>query len=429
MPTTNSQVEARSTTRRGRQPDRRGSLYVPVLGVAMIVASIGMSAMVVARLNLRSVSGRQDRREARLLADAAVELGVTMLGNESDWRTTRAHDVPYPSAGALAIGGGTLNWKLIDGDGDLADDDRDSVRLVGAGKVGQAVYTKSVILEPSGIGLTCLEVALHSGGDNNIYSGFNCDQIISANDDVNAWGPTANTDVEVVDQFNGSISGTLTTGITPRQMPGDSVFAYYLSNGTWIDYSDIPGGTMQKVVLSPGNNPFGATNPQGIYVIDCQNHWIRIKLVRLVGTLVILNPSSGSDLDNDQHWEPAVPNFPVLMVDGDIDFNWHGEHALRESFSGVNYNPPHTPYQDQSDADQTDEYPGLIKGLVYVTGNLNIYHECVHEGVLVAGGNTSTSGAVTLTYDGTFLTHPPPGFGSGSVMAISRRSWRREVSD
>gem|GEM_PF-595789 len=428
MPMTNSHTRARFFQRRCFQPDRRGSLYVSVLGVAMIVSMIGMSTMVVARLNLRSVSWRQDRSEARLLADSAVELGAAIVLQDSNWRNDFLNGQEYPSP-PMTIGNGTIAWKLVDeNDSNLADDDSDVTRLYGIGRVGQAVYTKSVRMEPLGA-LDSLTSALHANDKlwiNNSSSVITATGgPVSTNNTAKNWG-TINGDLECDGLSpSGTVNGTTTIPLDPdKTMPGPNVFDYYLTHGTLIDINDIPLSTgrrlIEKIVLSPGNNPYGSgiTNPEGIYVIDCKNQDIRIKLVRLVGTLVLLNPGSGSDVDNDQHWEPAAPNFPVLMVQGDMTFNWHGEHTLRESMAGVNYNPPHTPYQDQSDADQSDEYPGLIKGLVYVAGNLTVNHGCVMEGVTVIGGYLSMSGVtMDLTYDPVFLYNPPPGFRTAGVDA------------
>jgi len=440
MPTINKHSKTYCFLCSRRQGDRHGSLYLSVLGVAMIVSAIGMSALTVARINLRSTSWRQDRREARILADSALELGAGIVMQDTAWRSSFQNGQENPST-PMPLGNGAIAWKLEDGDGNLDNDSADPVRLYGIGRVGQSVYTKSVLLEPTDAGLSCLEASFHTTGQ--IYLDdvtWTTDQFASTNysgDDaigINNAGILVGNG-EAVGTINSSaVTGTRTEGITPRIMPDSTgVFEYYKNNGTWIDISDVPGGTprlIEGVVLSPGNNPYGSriTNPQGIYVIDCKNQNLRVKLVRLVGTLVLLNTGSGSDLDNDQHWEPAVRNFPVLMVDGNMIFNWHAEHPLRESLLGVNYNPAHTPYEGQSDADQSDEYPALIKGLIYVSGNLTVQHQCIVEGVVVTGSVTPNA-AMTLTYDSVFLDNPPPGFGSGNTMTISAGSWRREVSD
>jgi len=97
MRQTTNHLKSGSPCQRIQRPIRRGSLYLPVMGAAMIVSAIGMSAMVVARLNLNSVSRQQERSEARMLADSAVELGVSILTQDANWRTTLQNNQEYPS--------------------------------------------------------------------------------------------------------------------------------------------------------------------------------------------------------------------------------------------------------------------------------------------------------------------------------------------
>jgi hypothetical protein len=359
---------------------------------------------------------------------------------DDNWRSSFLEGQENPST-PMTMGNGTIAWKLVDTDGNLSGDVSDAARLYGIGRVGQAVYTKSVLLEPSGNGIDCLTSAMHAGGKLWIN---NPDSIVtatggpvSANDQAKNWG-VINADLECNGmQGSGTLNGTLTDPLNPlKVMPGSHVWDYYVNNGTPIDIEDVTYSAglrlLEKVVLSPGNNPFGTgiTNPEGIYVIDCENANIRIKLVRLVGTLVLLNPGSGSDVDSDQSWEPAVRNFPVLLVQGDITFNWHSEHMLRESMAGVNYNPAHTPYQGISDTDQIDEYPGVIKGLIYVENILTVTHDCAIEGAVVIGNYLNHfSSTINLTHDSVYLDNPPPGFGSDNPMRISAVSWQREVSN
>jgi hypothetical protein len=242
-------------------------------------------------------------------------------------------------------------------------------------------------------------------------------QFVSTNSSISTNGSGVITgNGEAVGSIqSGSVSGTATTGITPRHMPNPvGVFEYYINNGTWIDISDLPtfagNRTIDQVVLSAGNNPFGAgiANSQGIYLIDCQNNGLEISNSRLEATVVLFNVGS-TTLDGQLHWTPAVANFPSLLCDGDITFQWAGDALLSESDDGVNYNPPHTPYQDQSDTDQSDTYPGVIKGVIYVTGQLDIQNDCVLDGVVVTG-SINPQANMTLTYDAVFLNNPPPGF-------------------
>ena len=414
---------------------RRGTIYIAVMGVTIIVAAIGLSIVQVARLQLRSVQGTHDLKYARELAQSGVEFGLGRIDLDPAWRTTYTSGTEISPV--INVGSGTMTFKLIDEtDGDMANNDLDPVRVYGIGRVGSAVYVESALLEPAGAGLTCLEASFHTSGQLSFDDAvWTTDQFVStnlstANAIMQVGTGILNGNAEAVGTIqNPSVTGTQTEGITPRQMPVSSAFDYYIANGTAIDINDLPGGVLEKVVLSPGNNPYGSgiTNPQGIYVIDCNNQFIRISMVRLVGTLVLLNPGVNSELADDQHWESAISNSPVLMVDGNIRFNWTSENTLRESVATVNYNPSHTPYQDQSDADTTDEYPGVIKGLIYVSGNLDIQHQCVIDGVVVTGAVVA-QGDMDLTFDPVFLANPPPGFRNGDVVTISPGTWRREPS-
>ena len=139
-----AEISSRQTVRR-RQPKarrRRGSLYVTVMGVTLIVGMIGVSILTVARLNRRAATAQHDAIEADLLATSAIDAAVAVLDSNENWRTDFLNDTEYPNP-ATAMGNGSLTWKLVDEDGDLADDDADDVRVFGIGRVGQTVRVHS----------------------------------------------------------------------------------------------------------------------------------------------------------------------------------------------------------------------------------------------------------------------------------------------
>ena len=145
-----------------RSATRRGSVYLAVMGVAMIVSIVGMVTMHVARLQLKSTTNSHDLAEACSLAQSGVEFGMGNIDFVSNWRSTFINNVE--KSPAIAVGNGTMTYKLVDADGDLDDDPNDTVRILGIGRVGDAVYSTSVLLEPVGGGLTALETSLHAGG-------------------------------------------------------------------------------------------------------------------------------------------------------------------------------------------------------------------------------------------------------------------------
>jgi len=409
---------------------RRGSIYLAVMGVAMIVSLIGMATMSIARLQLRSSQNLQNLEEAKAISQSGIEFGMGNMEHLSDWRTDRTHGIEMSPP--LNLGNGTMTYALVDLDEDLADDPTDRVRIRGIGRVGEAVYVTSVLLEPSGVGLTSLETSMHSGGDleRSGASTITTNQMVSSNGDIDNAGGSGviNGDAWAAGNISGSVSGNQAKFQNPpKEMPDPAtVFEYYVANGTRIPLGSIPSQTIHGVVISPGNNPYGSTvNPLGIYVIDCQDSDLVIREVRIQGTLVLLNAGSGTVIDEDIHWEPAAANFPALLVEGDLEMKWHAEDALQESLAGVNFNPANSPYQGIADSDMADEYSGVIRGLIYVSGDLEITYECRLEGVVVVGGDIEVVENLTLIYNQSLMNSPPPGFSAGPVMRIVPGTWTR----
>ena len=80
------------------------------------------------------------------------------------------------------------------------------------------------------------------------------------------------------------------------------------------------GRYIYRKVLGPSVNPFGVgTNAHGVYWIDCAGNRITIERSRIRGTLVLINPGSGSSVGSGPiNWSPAVPGYPALVVNGDF---------------------------------------------------------------------------------------------------------------
>lgn len=414
---------------------RRASAYVLVLGVSMMVTVIGLSALMVARTNTRMVTQGNDWSQAWFLAMSATEHALTVLDiQEATWRSTYASG---ETAQQHDFGGGSFRWVLVDeADGDLGNDDTEPVRLYGIGEVGEARRVNSVLLQPRGGNpLTCLEVSLHAKADLCFNGGLQSDQIISTNQNATqSDSASIVADVEAVGTISlNNHTGTATEGITPRSMPDvNTVFDYYINHavahGTWLTINDIIAyegkNKIQDVVLSPATNPYGGgnTSPEGIYVVDCMNQFISVRTARIVGTLVLLDPGLDSWINDQLNWEPAVANYPALLVQGNMMFNFT-DASLGEKGNRTNYNPPGTPYpypDGEPNGDEADTYPSILKGLVYVSGDLEITKYPHVEGVIVVGGTftSSQSQGLNVTYQQTFLNKPPPGFGS----AVGRMS-------
>jgi len=133
-----------------RQQDirRRGSVYILVLGASLIVATIGISALMAARVQRRAMVASTDMIQARENARAAIERALWDIKvMPASWRFSLA-------GGALAsgtFGGGTLTLVMTDPvDGNLTNNTTDPVVLTGTGNVGQATYIIEVTLNGDG---------------------------------------------------------------------------------------------------------------------------------------------------------------------------------------------------------------------------------------------------------------------------------------
>ena len=406
-------------------------MYVAILGTATLVAVIGLSALTLARIQHRTGQGTSDQAEARLYARSAIEMGLFWMNGDPDWRTG------FPN-GAWAtkqpIGNGSFTLEGIDRvDADLANSDSDSLDLVGTGFKGDAQYKLQVTLEAQGGALTCLETSLHAGTDLIFDDAtVNGTQVISANNNVAATSSNIYPNVEAVNAIGGSTFWrSRTQGVASRAMPEPATaFESYKTNGNWIPISSIPTDSGIRIIsetaISPTNNPYGdtTTNDEGIYVIDCLNQDLQLRNCRIVGTLVLLNAGTGSSMYGSMNWQPAIANYPALLVSGSFSFDTEAT-ALSESSIGVDFN---------EDSDMVDTYPSLITGLVYVSGDVAVTNTVNLQGTLVVGVTLTATGPngpptadLNLTYSDVFLNNPPPGFGEVAQMVISPGTWRQVV--
>jgi hypothetical protein len=217
----------------------------------------------------------------------------------------------------------------------------------------------------------------------------------------------------------------------PRTMPdATTLFDLYAPPvGTQINIASLPssgpGASLEDVLLSPQSNPYGSTNAQGIYVIDVAGTSLRIRNCRIVGTLVLLNTTTATEVIDAVHWEPAIANYPSLLVKGQISFHFDATRTLDEG--STNFNPQNTPYGGTWDTVTDDSYPTVIKGLVYVSGRIDTTTDPSFDGAVVCGDVANTTNDITLTYQSTFLNDPPPGFGGSPRMVVAPDSWKQQV--
>ena len=412
-----------------RKRHRRGSAYLAIIGASTLVAIIGVSAVMVARVQLRASNLAADIDDARACARSGIELAKLWIAYDPNWRTNRPNGT---WASNVALNGATLSIDGVDpNDNNLANWPTDPLKITVTATKGGATQIEQIMLVPQATPLSSLSAPLVADSNMTFNSAnVTSDQTIAANGSVSAINGSKidAPRIEAGSTISGATYyGTRATGVSTRAMPASTVFDSYIANATAINYSGLSGGKIENVVLSPASNPYGATlNPMGIYVVDCGGNRIRVTNCRIVGTLVILNPRNDSTVETSVNIAPAVANFPSLLVKGSMNFPY-GNALLSENALGRNFNPPGTPYAGVSNTTMTDTFPSQISGLVYVSGNATFSGSTsTINGVFITDGSLA-GGDMSITYDPTYLTNPPPGFCSTSPMLVSPGSWKQVV--
>ncbi|HNO78187.1 MAG TPA: hypothetical protein PKN33_09020 [Phycisphaerae bacterium] len=411
--------------------------YMLVLGATMLITVIGYAAIVTARINTRIVTGTNDWARAGELAIATAELAPLILAESPDWRTDLTSGEPV----SFKLDGYEVNLVFIDeDDDDFSTGLYDPIRAYGIAMVGDAVRVRSVLLTPnSTVPMSCLELAAYSvDGLVGLTATLSTNQMIGTAAGMTGLLLTINGDVEYATTFLGVIlNGTQNKAAEKRTMPdSSSVFDYYVNNGTAIPLDSLSSfdgrPSISDAVLTPTSNPYtGELNSEGIYVIDCDGGAINIVNSRIDGTLVLLNAadsllSAHSAVVGQVTWKPAVPNYPALMVQGQIDLDFEGGVAMKETTLGVNLNPIGSPYNGDEDASLDDEYRSGIQGIVYASdGTALIGNSPYISGALLSDAEMNLSGGTkaTVNYSNRYYLDPPPGFGAGPYQPVVG-TWR-----
>lgn len=418
---------------------RRGSLYASVLVISLMVAMIGIASLQIANVTLRQSTDIGSLPSAQILARSAIEFAVLQLRSDPNWRTTYSNNTSYPTSGRISLGNGSFTYRFVDVDGNLSDDDADAVRVWGIANVGEATWAESVLMLPTGSGISSLQASICSEGSLTTSSSacVESNQRVAAGSSISVSSTQsllAAKYIEAGSTITGNAAGLTSTSATARKMPSDTVFDYYLARGTYIDVSGLPtvsgARRMGEVALGPGVNPYGVANPEGVYIIDCKNQKVTISDSRIVGTLILLEPGIDSSISDQISLAPAISNYPSLLVRGNLKFSYQSDAFLSESSEAINFNPSGAPDNGVTDADTSDRYPSLIRGLIYISGTLDAPSDSqtsVNEGTLLAGSITFSSSHRTK-YSPLYSASPPPGFARGNPMVIAPGTWRREIA-
>ena len=402
---------------------RRGSAYILVLAMAMILTVIGLSSIAVARLKTRANANTRDTRAAEMLAMAGVEQALTIITTSPTWRDDYTHDVPTND---IAFGGGLVSFKLVDlsGDEDLGADDEAPVRVYGIGRYGGAVRVHSVLLTSAAAGVEVFQSGVHAAA--GVYLSKHLvvnGGPLSTNGHADIWW-TLTGDLEAASRGGGgTVTGTEIVPAPPKNMPPASVFDYYLLQATEIPYASLPiccGGTKEALggELSSTSNPWGTASANAVYHIDVPaGKTLFIDAFLLKGTLLI-SAGDGATIDEagDVHAEPHRSDYPVMIVrGGSFNLSLDGKSGILSINSS---------------------YANGFLGLIHVIGSPSITElgkEFVLSGTLLTEGMVTRqtgSTAATVNLDSNLASNPPIGYISNNTeVKVVPGSWRWETLD
>lgn len=414
---------------------RRGYTYIAVMMTAVAVASLAMSSAWIAREIHLEQTAADEAFELASEADSAIELALARIATNSSWRETHVHNTEY---GPFALGNVNLFYRLLDRSGNIGTGRLRDITVIGIARRGSSSYAVQVDATPAGSALTCLNhgIAVDSNSslsyrttwvtNGGIYSKGN----ISLEWEASMTGPI---------QSSGTISGvflngTLTARVAEASFANASTLQRYVAEATNIPISSLPRSSsnipqFRNCLLSPNHNPFGGNlNSNGVYRIDCQNLQIQIENCRILGTLILENIGTDSRLNQNVLIQPAVPNYPSLLINGTLRINSRWGN-FSEATLGVNLNPSGAPYQGLTNDTTTDIYPARIEGIYYCFGETYFMwqSELEVEGIFVSSSlnlNESAS-SLRVNYDAAIASNPPPGFRQDTRMLPIRGTYRR----
>lgn len=403
---------------------RRGMMYVLVLGATAIVTTIGLAALLATRIATRDAAEAQDYIAARANARSAMQIALTALQADANWRTTfKAGAILLPTQ----IGTGRFSAQIRDtDDGVLDDDPSDPVEITALGVQGGASFVLRLPARPQKLPIDALKMCVHTGSSSGVRSGataVSSGAPFSTNGNLRIDGNVTG-DIEAGSKSGNSPSGTSKVPAPTKSIPSASAFSSYVSRATVIPYSS----TMSGFILAAGFSSFGTANSDGIYLINTGGHDVTIQNARVSGTLIVIADGKKVSLQQNVLFESPSADRPVMLIDGSLETNLaNGTRGLVESSLHINFNPPGAPYAGASDTDQEDYYTSGIHGLVHLTGDLSIQTYVNIRGVVLCNGQLDMNGSADFTYDPAIVASPPEGYTQAGVLQITQGSWEQGV--
>ena len=225
--------------------NRIGSTYIIVVGAAMLITIFVITGLTVIRIQRSQFQNAFDSQQARLNAEAALDLGLNYIReNPSDWRDQSFNlQSEYGAPDSLQL-------QMTDPvDGDLFDSAEDPVVLVATGSAGDSTQFIRARLNLDAQGFDVLQSAIHAGNrisllDSNveINGTTSYDQMMTLVSASSLKSVVLGMTRPTIDTSS-SVFGEITSpGDLPKDLPtreSIDVVSLYAANAVQINVSDL----------------------------------------------------------------------------------------------------------------------------------------------------------------------------------------------
>ena len=411
---------------------RKGSTYIVVVGISIIVMSISLGALAIAQAKRRANTMQGESDSASVLAQSAIEQALSQISADPDWRNSFAAYQGSQFSPIATMSTGEFSWQLHDVyDNQVNNNRADPFRIKGRSTSGLARRATSVLAIENGLPLDVLCCSAHADGNLQITDTAITGQgPVSTNQQLQLLQAELHGTAEANSiDFPGNIIGAHSTMTVPKKMPSRFLFDVYSQLASQVHFSHISSSGLHDQLITPDYPPtnHATKNPDGVYYVRVPaGQQLLIERVRIEGTLIVLLDGSTSSLRIGQSvvWKPYRKDYPSLIVKttsdvaNEVEIECGGQ--LNEVASNVNFNPVDATYFNDGDANIDDSYAASLRGVFHVIRDVTspqsktiIKTENPIVGCIIAEGNMDIVGHSRFVADRDLLRVPPIGYTKG----------------
>ncbi len=396
----------------------KASIYFFTLAASLVLACLVLGLSMIIRQFKTTSQNNTDITRAEIYARLGIMHALHYTRTDDKWRDNLSSGT-WLNYSSVAQGNYTVTG-VDTVDGDLSNNNVDGVVLTSTATLDGIKRTISVNAKNAPLDL--LHYAVAGQKDIDISQSADVHGDITSNAKIKKTDSDTYIDgnaeaVETIYETR-NITGEIKPGSPAKSFPdADYIYRYYNARATEIPYRD----KIEEVLLSSTSNPFGNTNPDGLYKINCDGKKIDIENCRLVGTLLLINPQSDSIIQKGINFQPARSDYPVLMVlGGSLTIQPDRsiiEMVLFKDFSLPGESGYGTPF---------DVYANKITGLVYSSGDLTLDKDCNITGTVIVAGKLTMKDTTDCYYDSDMPANAPKGFCDSYLIPVSG-TWKTTI--